>query len=125
MKATELRIGNILLPGIVVGSMIERAKIGAPKGFILATVDLLRCDAIGAIRGVDISGSWLRKFGFHCNDQHYWLNNNKLNIYLSAPEYIVKIGSDQEYEVGHIKYIHQLQNLYFSLTGKELQIINP
>lgn len=34
---------------------------------------------------------------------------------------VIHIGGGEHFTIPNIKYVHQLQNLYFALTGKELE----
>lgn len=75
--------------------------------------------------GVQITGEWLKKFGFEnilpnhdgqvaCNKYPITVNARKNNSI-----YVEYLGSCIRSH--HIKYVHQLQNLYFALTGEELK----
>lgn len=76
---------------------------------------------------IPLTGKWLLKFGF----KKYFDNNNESyfrindDMFITADYYVYLMGDDA-FEClklkRKIKYIHQLQNLYFSLTGKELTI---
>ncbi len=63
-----------------------------------------------------ITEEWLLKFGFKSlfNGAGYVKNNTEIG-YNHNGFYIIASGLE-------IKYIHQLQNLYFALTGEELSI---
>jgi hypothetical protein len=84
------------------------------------------------IRPIPLTEEWLKKFGFEGK-----INNISLcgNFYLGYdPEYHrhkmalwYQKGSwcfshTEQFTV--LKYVHQLQNLYFALCGQELEIIN-
>lgn len=72
---------------------------------------------------IPLTEDWLLKFGFEkagenekfieylCSD-FFWIfyvkNKNKFQYYYSPDDF-------------HIDYVHQLQNLFYSLAGKELQ----
>ncbi len=72
-----------------------------------------------------ITEEWLFKFGFELiNNSFYRSRNSELCLYWTVsqnkmlPEYYGKrlvTGYD-------FKYVHQLQNLYFCLTGSELTV---
>lgn len=72
------------------------------------------------IEGVKITEEWLVKFNFDLgwiiehNTESFCLIQQGVNYYYSA---------DMHHHTSRpIEYIHQLQNLYFALTGKELSI---
>lgn len=55
-------------------------------------------------------------FGFTKNDNNYWFHPMVTNsIYGSNGFYMSNVTPE-------IKYVHQLQNLYFALTGEELEL---
>ncbi len=135
MEAKELRIGNI-----VYSKMFERDRIVG----IIGRNNLLsyECEnggldgTIGIIDAnpIPLTEEWLLKFGFEkISELEY---NIKLGVLISI---CIDI-SDYSYAIydntGNFnkgayptslvssKYVHQLQNLYFALTGKELEYEN-
>lgn len=128
MKASEVRIGNLVRNNL--------------NGEILKTCDVL-CDGIntdkieglnyGFIEPIPLTEEWLLKFGFQLRDG--FSNTFKLNvekhqydcseITYSEKEGLLRFSNGKEKGttlIPHIKYVHQLQNLYFALTGEELSI---
>lgn len=74
------------------------------------------------IKFIPLTEEWLFKLGFECifthDDHHYYLES-------------LDLGLDRSYQpfgIGQYKlefeYVHQLQNLYFALTGEELILKN-
>ena len=115
----ELRIGNFVL--------IPYNKSNKQEGFYEATISKIG-DFGSYIKSEDyepilLTEEWLLKFGFEWKQikdlssytlpklelYHYSSNNNKIFF-----EY-----ADGEVE---LKYVHQLQNLYWVLCGEELTI---
>lgn len=70
--------------------------------------------------GIELSEEWLLKFGLKCGDnltvKGYFLRVG--NAFISIDEKVYFMGQP----ITYIKYVHQLQNLYFALTGEELNI---
>jgi hypothetical protein len=110
MKATELRIGNY----------VDYPLLG------IATIDSGdQIDGVyeAAANPIPLTEEWLLKFGFNddgvtfkLNGIHLWFSSYD-NCYLLR---IYQIGSDIERKI-NIYFVHQLQNLYFALTGQELE----
>lgn len=112
MKASELRIGNWI-------NWINRPVQ------IKNAVELynISTDEVNA-KPIPLSEEWLLKFGFKEDEPHLFLNvdtflqitydqyKKRLSLFLYGKHYFPK----------EIKYVHQLQNLYHSLTGEELTI---
>ncbi len=73
---------------------------------------------------IPITPEWLERLGF---TKHH-RGNLVLGMGYFELEFAIKNGwlylSRNEYEdmLSHIKYVHQLQNLYFAITGQELTI---
>lgn len=72
------------------------------------------------IFGIPLTEEWLLKFGFLSNpyDDIYELDG----FYLDAICIDLNLGVQYYYNGLEIKYVHQLQNLYFALTGTELYV---
>jgi len=133
MKANELRIGNRLQSGkyeIIVGPAFftafdnydfENGKVGVLKP---------------EIQPIPLSKEWLLRFGFkeyknkfyiHCGNSEMSIGVNTSHDELGdAPECVVAIlpGLGAPPILLVKMYVHELQNLYFALTGLELTI-NP
>ena len=77
---------------------------------------------------IPLTEEWLLKFGFDFIDDGWASIKTKkrfinLEISLKGKRTILYNKRTIEFiDVVHIKYIHQLQNLYFALTGMELTI---
>ena len=121
MKANELRLGNIIL----LDNCQER--IDSITENILSVEGMNGCYSISEIKPISLTEQWLIDFGFHYlktmeGYKIYELNNIRLSIYMSND----KNGAWLSVYRGTIivKFIHQLQNLYYALTGEKLTKIN-
>lgn len=132
MKKQELRIGNLVLDkddkvfsiyGILENSiLIKDAYIGMP---------------IEWIKPIQLTEEWILNFGFtkqKVTKKLYSLKNLKSKTWFSLWEVGDYVDPNEltfkepkiwysfdnnNYDV-KIKFVHQLQNLYFALTGEEL-----
>lgn len=106
MNANELRLNNLFRQK---GSnFVETATF--------ETFDLLsRCAIV--IDGVPINEDWLITFGFEKKNNGEFINNGYSITFskLGYPHFWIS-----EFNDIIISYIHQLQNIYFDLTGNEL-----
>lgn len=68
---------------------------------------------------IELDDFWLKRFGFENNRFKYEINNFIIWLDPRSTYYYLN------YEGGNIeiKYVHQLQNLYYFLTYEELKII--
>lgn len=114
ITANELRIGNYLKnDGVVV-------KIDARSIFDIWGGNLIT--RIKKYEPIHITEDWLLKFGFVLRGFYYHFPNHeifKLEQYKLNNAYFLRHGNESLDSV-RINYVHQLQNLYFALTGKEL-----
>jgi len=117
MKTTELRIGNlVLLDGeemIITG--ITKDYVYFEGGFSMISFT--------DIKGIPLTEEWLLKFGFKKTK----MKGNKNLMEFIKGNFIIYLYEEIEvyfsiWDDITLKYVHQLQNLYFALTGEELEI---
>ena len=115
MKASELRIENLFIEEY--SSTIIKV-IGLEKNKI--TFSGLFLDKWQA-KPIPLTEEWLVKFGFvkHKTTDIYPTFAKQMFNWNDGILYIIGYGF-----MNHIKHVHQLQNLYFALTGEELIINN-
>lgn len=132
MKANELRIGNLVL------------KYGSE--ILITPYDLINIElSLNEYEPIPLTEEWLLKFGFveeldkkpslkHGNYFSIWVMDYKYSF--SYADFRKDWGFYHSYtDAGNendnnrfdfiscgIKHVHQLQNLYFALTGEELQV---
>lgn len=118
ISAKELRIGNYTSEGKVVSFYENGIHVGFGK-----------CRRFSELEPIELSEEILLKCGFDKEVVDYngfSVINFKLNGWLPFLKEM-KLQQCKWYKVYnvadcHISYLHQLQNLYFALTGKELKI---
>lgn len=131
MKATELRIGNLVFG-------IDDFNHGKKVIDTIAVITQYRWETIKGFNGIEpipLTEEWLIKFGAKkvkgIGDKYWYSiilfdeveNWNKPFIYYSPDnDYAELLDSEHEERITVIKYVHQLQNLYFALTGEELEL---
>lgn len=72
---------------------------------------------------IPLTEEWLVKFGFEINKHHFtkWINETNTFIIMFDDRKKNYFICDCPIDC-NIKFVHQLQNLYFALTGEELEI---
>ena len=118
MKETDLRIGNLVnyetLEGDVLPNIIDWQDLKwlseDEQSFNLAHSP------------IPLTEEWLLKFGFkqdetYVSEQNPYLDYIKDEVRISMPYFSFEYGDGAFME---LKHVHQLQNLYFALTGTEL-----
>jgi hypothetical protein len=115
MIANELRIGNLIKfseDGTIftVGSIEER-------GFTVQNDEETTWIEAEEFEPIPLTEEWLLKFWFISNPYEDRYEKGSIHI-----ECIKTKGETYLWieNMPHIKYVHQLQNLYFALTGEEL-----
>lgn len=120
MKASELRIGN-LIKCISTGEIevVKDIKTAKRKKGNVNDVSIDDCV------GIELTEERLIKFCFEKDNEiefHIHSNNNHI-IYIYFEKLrncYAMVYNGVQYCV--VQYVHQLQNLYFALTGEELEI---
>lgn len=128
MKATELRLGNLINtknPNMNPFKIeaIEREKAGGYNNF--GSFVYWYCNDFEPI---PLTEEWLLKFGFaHKFDNIYTYpfrisDNLVVEMKFEGWAENISLFTNGFFSSNSVKYVHQLQNLYFSLTGQELTI---
>jgi hypothetical protein len=129
VRAEDLRLGNI-----VYGVSDRLEKIIAINNETTVTTSLLKLDTpfehyVGDLSPVFLDEEILLKCGFVKERNQNGRNRFELGFYViyletqhTKPSFHFKAMPDYFPELTEIKYLHQLQNLYFSLTNSELVI---
>jgi hypothetical protein len=111
MEAKELRVGNIVRYADSV--YLDGGKVTEVGDIIQYETDYYE--------QIPLTEEWLLKFGAEkqCDDLFDFENYKFGYFYFKNNELYSVFQSQQLCEP--IKYVHQLQNLYFALTGTELK----
>jgi hypothetical protein len=119
IKAQELRIGNLLVlgPNVVTVQQIGQNSFAYEKGENL----------FADICPIDLTEDWLLKFGFEGPKKeagtYYQKDNHRVYLFDSFFEFEFTANKDSRFNLFRsYQYVHQLQNLYFALTGTELTL---
>ena len=112
MKAEELRFGNLVLNNDF--DIVTEIK----EGWQIDSCDFY-------YRPIPLTEEWLIKFGFvkyGTLHDSYKLNPFIVELGILGNHYTFRkiMNREESILLKEIKYVHQLQNLYFALTNKEL-----
>ena len=133
MKATELRIGN-LIEYRIQDDLDDRKDWWEVSKIDATDLCILESNIDYDFRPIPLTEEWLLNFGFNKEYQKGYIGIDVCNsdFVLTEP---LKMGEWQtnytfQFETGsvpkfkEIKYVHQLQNLFFCLCGEELILKN-
>ena len=78
---------------------------------------------VNEYRGIPLTEEYLLKFGFYWDNKKVYLCKNEIPFRIRYSHNQITIFQHQkDVTITSIEYVHQLQNIYFALTGKELEI---
>lgn len=118
MKASELRIGNLVNARktnhtwdqtcLITGLTHKGIYVKYGNGHIIPI----------NIEPILLTEEWLLSMGFISNPYQDRYENVVIHVECNKTRGVTELWIDK---MPHIKYLHELQNLYFALTGKELE----
>jgi len=131
--AKELRIGNLVDLGNRIAKIIEIGHLSCVVADLEETQDTI--EDYERIKPIPLTEEWLYKFGFadidkHDHDYNTYTDSNH-DYYLQSDvrrkdgKYTILDNSFddlRDFTMIDISYVHQLQNMYFALTGEELTL---
>lgn len=123
LKANELRLGNLVNYEQTTHyiTLIDRLGFIETRWIKQPINELNYTSSIDIIKPIELTEEWLIKFGFYKKNGYGFINiTMKGGLYNSLNNdcYIYNYYGLQL----NCKYVHQLQNLYFALTGSELTV---
>lgn len=121
IKANELRIGNLVFCNETNPSKLHNISC-VDFGLMFSDPEFFT--------GIPLTDEWLKRLGFvykynhnQDGDEHEWRQLDLPNGESIQQDRCIGDLSIGEYlKIPHVKFVHQLQNLYFALTGEELPI---
>ena len=127
LQITELRVGNLLKVDKNIWTVED--IINGDSTWELYFKENPEYNHWVNAEPIKISNDWLVKLGFKLYPSGYYcLDIHGEKVYISIglkhdtePNLILDSGENAlSFNLKHIKYVHQLQNLFFALTGVEL-----
>lgn len=124
IKANELRIGNLLFNNYSGVSITESIHLDRLE-FKILQGSMTGLDYIHSFTPIPLTEEWLVRMGFEKRENGW----SKLEVCDEFCDLYCDVFTGTNLCVGgqhvclsYIKFVHQLQNLYFALTGEELEI---
>lgn len=125
MKANELRIGNFVNDNFTVECV---SNIQVDLDSVIQDKHIKNV-FIADLKPTPITAEWLIKFGFQKDEnlEEYYDSEGMFGVALNHEFHGKKSPLplhiwDATFTGADCMFIHQLQNLYFALTGKELKL---
>jgi len=137
MNAFELRLGNYVtidnpkshpqVKGVPMqvyqfksGNNMFYPKSGGSIGLVFGDETFSQMDEF--IKPIPITEKWLKDFGFK-RQNNAWNGPHKDDFSLWNPIGETDFTLNDTVLCPKVDYVHQLQNLYYTLTGKDLKVI--
>lgn len=126
MKVNDLRVGNFIYSDIVNEVGEDSAELIKVDADLIWNLERSYTGRSQDIFGIPLNEEWLNKFGFYRENEGFDIWKHKY----FGPFRILLENIIDHWQVGYsggrvfrrIKYVHELQNIYFALTGFELEI---
>jgi len=132
MKATELRIGNnvsVEKDSFVVTGINQMFNDEPYEIQLKGSDDLFQDVGIEDINPIPLTKEWITKLGGNLYPDGCYLSVTNLkaelhfDFYDRTDEIVTTLKSSfSDLILDRIYFVHQLQNLYFALTGEELHL---
>ena len=128
MEAKELRIGNLVSDNYASDIFYAKVNKISETRVFYNTFHSHPKD----LKPIPLNEQWLLNLGFNKDYKagYIGIDVNDSDFVLTEPlimgewqkEYAFQFETGRTYKLKQIQYVHQLQNIYFALTGKELTI---
>jgi len=133
VRVSDVRIGNFLLFDFPARGKVqyrsERINNEYDGFRAIATINGLQPEKI---YGIPLTDSWLQKLGFEKIERHFQ-HNWVIRLSKTEAHYSIQFFNDKfwlsnsEYDawcyvIREVVYVHDLQNLFYALTGEDLEI---
>lgn len=122
MKAEEIRIGN-KIKFMDDGTIFTVVCIDLNKAGIENTDEIAWIE-FESLKPIPLTEEWLLKLGFRNSESidFRWYKEWNGDIIIAYDVDDASLMISDTWQFGKRKYVHQLQNLYYALTGEELTI---
>ena len=127
MRSNELRIGNLIIDSKGRICRLDGIKLDDTTEFEIDAWPIMGGGVVSLpFEPIPLTEEWLIKFGFEQLTKKS--NGFKSGSYSYSGKVSLILNHDglrtwtNFWQGNEMRYVHQLQNLYFALTGKELTI---
>jgi hypothetical protein len=117
LSSQELRIGNY----VEYGGVINKVYLVSHIYFQVESTDIptFTANKNRAAEPIPLTEEWLFKFGFKKHHKHgyFYIENFTIDVDMNGQFFMCDVDIHVV-----LKYVHQLQNLYFAFTSEELTL---
>lgn len=120
MNPNELRIGNLIHVDNHIAKVVSISEMGIATKIVERASQSTNS---GSRSPIPLTEEWLIRFGFKLDKDVYLLGLDNVLVIEFLEDYAQLATIDSGLCTGlDIEHVHQLQNLYFALTGEELKL---
>lgn len=125
MKAADLKIGNYYEISGHKYNSDHNGIYRMSEDLMMEAFAGLSDNGVFTINAIPLTEEWLLKLGFgkHYTEATEWSIENPSFVIEEGPKGYHFTGGEGIHFSRAIKYVHDLQNLFYALTGEELTII--
>lgn len=120
MKAQELRIGN----WVYIPQLKENKQIGVieENGRFTTKNYESSFSSIECLEPIILTKDWFIKLGFKKESESFISQNEMITLFFNFDGWYIEDNNNGFVNADPIKYVHELQNWCFILSGEELQV---
>jgi len=122
MIAKELRIGNL----VHVPATNQNVPVTGISEYVGVVVNnALNWIGFDDIEPITLTEEWLERFGFEgkFDNKEYGISFGRMDFFVTKSMHVrVRYDEGRSLIPLDCKHVHSLQNLYFALTGEELEL---
>lgn len=116
IHARELRIGNMVFNNYLL-------KEQETYPMMIAQIEAIEKEG-GDVNmcGVALNSEWIERFGFKKDSENVWQESNenrRHHVVFNGGKFIYRVPG---VSIREVRYVHEIQNLFFAITGEELPI---
>ena len=114
---------NLLAKDLRIGNLVKYKHLSESSS--ISAIDISQIsDNNSNVEPIPITEEWCIKFGFQKDLENTIYKNINKHCFLCYDNNIVLLLEEENnWCITKIKYVHELQNLYFALTFDELKLI--
>ena len=122
MKISELRIGNYIRDVFDI-KRHDVKKLDLEDYAVM--LNRRNSSHPNTYRGVELNDEWIKIFGFEISKTHdkFFIKDNNIGISTADDMFrFIKGNFVCQIVLREIEFVHELQNLYYAITGVELSV---
>ena len=111
MKVEELRVGNLIYSTMYLKYFVVDVDLDFFYDLLKESI------SIKNFAPIPFTNEWLDRFGFEKRDNSNWWHKGNFTYWQDQNTWYWRM---EAINPDLTRYVHQIQNLYYSLTGEEL-----